>query len=251
MTDNIYQDEFCTFITLVFDPRLPPFYLGSAPTKKVLSGYHGTPRSKKYKEIWQEVVREGTRITTLILYTHPTQVERIAEERRLGILFNIVKSPLFINMKLAAANDILRFGRTKENDEGTRRAGENISIALKGRTKETHEGPRKVSEKIKGRTKETHEYLQKMGEKISEIQTGRTKETHEGNRKQSEKISIIQTGKPHPQKQVTCPHCGLTGAANNMKRYHGDNCKFKNKQGSLWNQQNRSTLTKPLPTSMS
>lgn len=30
----------------------------------------------------------------------------------------------------------------------------------------------------------------------------------------------------HPNKlQVTCPHCGKTGGAVNMKRYHFDNCK--------------------------
>lgn len=28
-----------------------------------------------------------------------------------------------------------------------------------------------------------------------------------------------------PQKKLTCQHCGVTGGASNMKRYHLDNCK--------------------------
>jgi len=34
-------------------------------------------------------------------------------------------------------------------------------------------------------------------------------------------------GKSHPQRKATCPHCGLTGGAGNMKRYHFHNCKHK------------------------
>ena len=33
--------------------------------------------------------------------------------------------------------------------------------------------------------------------------------------------------KPLVMSSATCPHCGLTGAAHNMKRYHFDNCKHK------------------------
>ena len=39
-------------------------------------------------------------------------------------------------------------------------------------------------------------------------------------------------GKNNPNKnmpKITCPHCGKTGGRNLMKRYHFDNCKFKNK----------------------
>lgn len=40
-------------------------------------------------------------------------------------------------------------------------------------------------------------------------------------------MSIVRMGKPHPQKRTTCPHCGLTGRACLMTRYHFTNCKHK------------------------
>lgn len=42
-----------------------------------------------------------------------------------------------------------------------------------------------------------------------------------------QKMSESAKGIPKPQKITNCPHCGLEGAANNMTRYHFDNCKFK------------------------
>ena len=37
-----------------------------------------------------------------------------------------------------------------------------------------------------------------------------------------EKMSKTRKGKPMPK--ATCPHCGEIGGANNMKRWHFDNC---------------------------
>ena len=33
-----------------------------------------------------------------------------------------------------------------------------------------------------------------------------------------------------PQKQIMCPYCNKSGGATNMKRYHFDNCKYKQKK---------------------
>jgi hypothetical protein len=38
-------------------------------------------------------------------------------------------------------------------------------------------------------------------------------------------LSKALKGKPKLQKIITCPHCGKSGAANNMHRWHFDNCK--------------------------
>ena len=41
-----------------------------------------------------------------------------------------------------------------------------------------------------------------------------------------------QKGKPKgQQKKLTCPHCGKFGGTSNMRRYHMDNCKFKQSEG--------------------
>lgn len=42
-------------------------------------------------------------------------------------------------------------------------------------------------------------------------------------------ISRAKIGIPSPKRKITCPHCNLTGAANNMKRYHFDRCKSNTK----------------------
>jgi hypothetical protein len=39
------------------------------------------------------------------------------------------------------------------------------------------------------------------------------------------KLGLVHKGKKHPVK--TCPHCGLTGGASPMTRFHFENCKKK------------------------
>lgn len=69
--------------------------------------------------------------------------------------------------------------------------------------------------------------------KMSSAQRCRTAEHH---RKLSEanrgryyspdtraKISVAKLGKPI--RRTTCPHCGKVGGANNLSRYHFNNCK--------------------------
>lgn len=55
---------------------------------------------------------------------------------------------------------------------------------------------------------------------ISKANTGkkRTKE-------QKQRLAESRTGITYKQMTVTCPHCGQTGGASNMKRWHFDNCK--------------------------
>jgi len=43
-------------------------------------------------------------------------------------------------------------------------------------------------------------------------------------RKEETKSRISETLKGHKQPDSTCPHCGETGGASNMKRWHFDNC---------------------------
>lgn len=117
----------------------------------------------------------------------------------------------------------IRIGRTKENDEGVRKAAEkykeickNPTVAMiegrkraaekltgktptpamiegrkrqsekmTGQTKENNKSVRKMSETLTGRTKEDYEYLREAGEK----RTGRTKENDEGVKKMAETLT--------------------------------------------------------------
>jgi len=54
--------------------------------------------------------------------------------------------------------------------------------------------------------------------------------SEEGKQKSLEALKSSYSPARQPgfkHKQVTCPHCGKTGGANTMKRYHFDNCKEK------------------------
>lgn len=44
--------------------------------------------------------------------------------------------------------------------------------------------------------------------------------------------SLVQSGKVYPK--VICPHCNKEGGGNSMKRWHFDNCKFK--ETATWQQ---------------
>lgn len=41
------------------------------------------------------------------------------------------------------------------------------------------------------------------------------------------KLKMSASGKGRKDEKVTCPNCGLTGGNSGMKRYHFDNCKYK------------------------
>jgi len=60
-------------------------------------------------------------------------------------------------------------------------------------------------------------------QKLSEANKG-AKHTPETKQKMSEANKGVPKG---PQEQVQCPHCGKIGGISNMKRYHFDNCKYK------------------------
>ena len=53
---------------------------------------------------------------------------------------------------------------------------------------------------------------------------GKKKKLSEEHKK---KIGLAGLGRKYTMAKATCPHCGKTGGATNMKRYHFDNCKSK------------------------
>ncbi len=85
-------------------------------------------------------------------------------------------------------------------------AKEKISIAKTG-TKHSEETKKKISEKLKGR-----------------IPHNKGKQASEETKK---KMSEANKGKSKKQKNIECPHCFKIGSANNMKRWHFNNCKLK------------------------
>jgi hypothetical protein len=83
------------------------------------------------------------------------------------------------------------------------KAGENHPMYGKEQTPETRQ---KISEAMKGKELST-EHKQKMSEAQKGVPKG-------------------------PQEQVQCPHCGKIGGISAMKRWHFDNCKYKENKES-------------------
>ena len=112
-------------------------------------------------------------------------------------------------------------GKTKENDESTRRQAEKLTGRTKeeyeylkragekrkGRTKENYEGTRRQSEKMKGRTKENNEGIRKGAEK----RTGRTKENYESIKRQAEKMigDKNPAKRPEVREKISKHHQGV------------------------------------------
>jgi len=93
-----------------------------------------------------------------------------------------------------------------------------IGEAFKGK-KLSEEHKQKISESLKGHKNNLGITLSEKHKKnISESMKG--KELSEEHKKNLSKNALSRP-------IITCPHCGKSGSANNMKRYHFDNCKKK------------------------
>ena len=59
---------YCTYLTVYTGNKLPLFYIGSSTVDKVNKGYHGSVKSKKYKQTWEEeLTNNPSRFKTIIL----------------------------------------------------------------------------------------------------------------------------------------------------------------------------------------
>jgi hypothetical protein len=107
---------------------------------------------------------------------------------------------------------------------------ENVSKGNKGKPKSTeHKANMSKARKGNPLTEESKANISKAlkGKPKSEEHKANFSNARKGkplSDKNKEGISNALKGKPHPQKTITCPHCGKSGG-NVLKRYHFDNCK--------------------------
>lgn len=115
-----------------------------------------------------------------------------------------------------------------------------MSISLKGRIT-SHEHRKKLSiaalnfspeqrsrqiESVKIKSKETKQKMKISALNRNPSHNMKIGAAHKGIPKTaSQKLLISISLKAIPK--ITCTHCGLIGSPSNMKRWHGDNCKFK------------------------
>lgn len=96
-TDNIY----CTYLTVYYGNKLPPFYIGSSSIHKVETGYHGSVSSRLYKKVWKsELKTNPSQFKTFIITTHSTRELAYLTEKKIQTTFNVIHNPLYINQSI-------------------------------------------------------------------------------------------------------------------------------------------------------
>lgn len=101
---------YAVYLTVYYGEKLPPFYIGSSSIEKIEKGYCGSVRSKKYKEIFREELKNNKHLfDVIVISTHQSRAEAIDIELKLQKDFNVVKSDKFFNEAYASVNGM--FGR--------------------------------------------------------------------------------------------------------------------------------------------
>ena len=191
---------YAVYLTIYYGDKLPPFYIGSSSIKKIENGYCGSVRSKKYKTLFNDEIKNNKWLfEVIIISTHNTRSEAIDFELELQKSFDVVKSNDFFNEAFASINGM--FGRDvsgsnnpmfgKNHTEKTKK----ILSDKRGNDKRfeiTGEFRNKISKIHKGKITS-----EETKQKISEIKKG-MKSTFKGKKHSEEtkqKISEINKGK--------------------------------------------------------
>lgn len=224
MSETIYEKEFCVYLVWhnssfekQRNPKLPLFYIGSGNTQKILDGkYYGSVCSKKYKEIYQNEVKENPELfDVIILDQYENRKIATKIEHDLQVKYGAVKSPVFINMSLAAPNGFCGMNKkgipaTGKITKGTPRPPATGKHA-KGIPRGPAKGKMSKGNPATGKNTKGMPRLFRVGIP-------------------SPKKGIPATGKSakgSTQTKVVCPHCGKEGGQTIMGRWHGEKCKFK------------------------
>lgn len=192
---------YCVYLTVYFGNKLPRRYIGSTKVERIHQGYNGSIKSKKYKSTYLEEQCENKHLfKTRILSYHSSHEEAIAEELRLHIKYNVVKSDKYMNMSLASQSGC--FGRDLSG----------INHPMYGK-KQTEDVKKRISKKLKQKY-ENHEltspfsFLDFSGEKNGFYGKIHSEETKAKMRKPKRFVPKFQ-----------CPHCAKSFDGGNLKQH--------------------------------
>jgi hypothetical protein len=175
---ELFKEEtgsaFCVYLTIYYGTLLPRRYIGSSRIEKIMKGYNGSIKSKKWSKIFSIEQRNNKHLfKTRVLSVHKTRIEATKQELFIQKKYDVVKNEKYINESFASPNGF--FGRdvsgknnpmyskshpNKNKKINSGNAGEkNPMYGLKGpdhpaygyvRSDETN---RKTSESLKGKSK--------------------------------------------------------------------------------------------------
>ncbi|UKH49575.1 hypothetical protein [Enterobacter phage vB-EclM_KMB17] len=189
---------YCTYLTVYTGNKLPRRYIGSTTVSRINENYHGSVKSKKYKEIWISELRDNPHLfKTRILKTFSSHRDALNEELRVQKKYNVVRSKNYINMSFAQPNGF--FGMSKSGYKWTKESINKRSATNTGRKRPNQ------SVLLTGRKRPNQ----------SKLMTG------DGN---------PMYGKEHPAKgkkinqpRAVCQVCGVESTRSAISRYH-KNC---------------------------
>ena len=168
--------------------------------------------------------KHGAEIETVLLGSYDDIEDLKAEGMRYSKMWDVKNNDLFANLK---DEDGIggEFG-----DECRKRMSESAIARVKRMgtpsgawTSEQVSDMNKVSWKDPEiRTKRIEGM--RIGKANSDYVRGPDSEETKRKKSIAMKGRAINKGKTYKMKEMTCPHCGLTGKGGNMTRYHFDNC---------------------------
>lgn len=220
------MSRYCVYFTTYSGQLMPPFYIGSKSVKDVVNGYHGSARSKEWKEIWNEEIKNNPNLFhTKIVSLHKTRKEAFTEEEIYQRDEEVVPNLLYVNECYANGN----FSNVgKKVTEETRKKMSNSS----------KNKPKSEDHKKNLRKPKSEEARKNMrGKKNWSIES----RSNQRARMMGENNPMF--GKPNPflnrkhtqetidlliekcSKRVICPHCRIEGGITAMYRWHFNNCK--------------------------
>ena len=151
---------------------MPRWYIGSTSIKKIEEGYHGSVHSKKFKNTWQQELKNHPELfRTEIIKSFGSRKEALQNEYELQIACNVVKSDDYINLSFAKENGYF----------GLDVSGELNPMYGKTHTQQVRDKIRNVNTGAK-RSVETKNKMSehRKGKKKTEIHKKRISEAHKG-----------------------------------------------------------------------
>ena len=227
-------DQYCVYHTTYSGTLLPQNYIGSSSVDRVLNdNYHGSVSSARYKDIWNSEIKLHPELfNTDIISYHDTRSNATHKELMVQMIFNVVKSGIFINRAYAKVNGWCDIVFTPEEKsaaiEKQRQTISNKTLEQKAVTKlkTANTNKNKTIEENSSRNKkriDTNNNKTPEQKAVTKLKTAHTKNNKSPEQKAASKNRRSDAQKGRPKR--TCPHCNISGGASAMIRYHFANCK--------------------------
>jgi len=127
--------EYVTYIITYNGSKLPKYYIGSTSKSKISNGYLGSIKSKKWKSIFKEEIKNNKNLFEIkILNEFETRKEALIDEYNIQKQLNVVESADYFNESFASINGF--FGMNVEGSSNPMYGKKNEVVAINIKTNE-------------------------------------------------------------------------------------------------------------------